>query len=186
MVAIELAVAAGYYGPACLRDYAGAVTRLLQSGGYVGSQLYQMCSLRSFWQLLLPWPAVSWSLYAVSAGALLTLLVRAWKSRAPLTLRYAIFVLATVLVDPHLTAYDLVVLVPAFLLVGDDLMGRLAKDDPAVRSRRLRIQWLLYLSYALPLFSPLTRVLHVQLAVPAIVMLLVVLVAETRAPDAAT
>jgi alpha-1,2-mannosyltransferase len=180
MVAMELAVAAGYYGPACLRDYEGALTRLYESGGYVGSQLYQMCSLRSFWQLLLPWPAVAWSLYALSAVAVLVLLVRAWKSRAPLPLRYAIFVLATVLVDPHLTFYDLVIVAGAFLLVGDDIMGRLARPDPAASSRRQRIQWLLFLSYALPLLGPPAGGLRLQLAVPPMLMLLVVLVKESH------
>jgi hypothetical protein len=78
-------------------------------------------------------------------------------------LRYSSLLLATVLVAPHLTVYDLVILAPAFLLLADQLMGQAAD----VRG----IGTLLYLMYALPLLGPLTRWTHIQLSVVAMTAL---------------
>ena len=75
-------------------------------------RLYQTHSLRSFWSLLLPWPRVAFALYVVSALAVLVLAVRVWKSGASLPVRFSALLLATVLVSPHLTVYDLVILAP--------------------------------------------------------------------------
>jgi hypothetical protein len=85
----------------------------------------------------------------------------AWRSNASLSLRYSAFLLATVLVTPHLTVYDLVILAPALLLFGD---WALANPQNAASPK---IRALLYLSYALPLFGVLTQFTHVQLSVVA-------------------
>jgi hypothetical protein len=115
--------------------------------------------------MLLPWPRIAFSLYVISALIVLALLYRAWRSLGPLSLRYAAFLLATVLVDPHLTSYDLVVLAPAFLLIGDWILANSATQD------LLKLKWLLYLSFALPLFGPAIRDLHFQIAVPVFFLL---------------
>jgi hypothetical protein len=87
---------------------------------------------------------VAFGLYVLSALVILAALVRAWPSRLPLELRFSALLLASVLVAPHLTVYDLVILAPAFLLLGNwatgQDSGRAAQAVPA----------LLYLSY--PLF----------------------------------
>lgn len=162
----QFGIAWAYYGKISLLDYVHALRKLGQNAGLLEPKLYQMYSLRSFWQMLLPWPRVSFSLYLISAVIALVLLYRTWCSPGPLSLRYAAFLLATVLVDPHLTSYDLVVLAPAFLLIGDWILGTSIAQDS------IRIKWLLYLSYALPLFGPVIRDLHVQAAVPAFFLLL--------------
>ncbi|MGA2101623.1 MAG: hypothetical protein ABSG34_11000, partial [Candidatus Sulfotelmatobacter sp.] len=79
----------------------------------------------------------------------------------PLALRFAALLLATVLLSPHLTVYDLVILAPAFLLLADWLVAQ--SDGPATRG------WgaLLYLVYVLPLLAQITRWTHVQLSVVA-------------------
>ena len=82
-------------------------------------RLYQTHSLRSFWSLLLPWPRVALGLYVVSAVAILVLAVRVWRSSSSLSVRFPALLLATVLVSPHSTVYDLIILAPAFLLLGD-------------------------------------------------------------------
>jgi hypothetical protein len=79
----------------------------------------------------------------------------------PLSLRYSSLLLATVLVAPHLTIYDLVILAPAFLLLADWSVGH---------QRGSLTGWLgtlLYLVYVLPLVGPLARWTHVQLSVIA-------------------
>jgi alpha-1,2-mannosyltransferase len=126
---------------------------------------YQTYCLRTFWSMLLPWPNFSFGLYMVSAIALLALTISCWRKAqpAPLALRYSALLLATVMVAPHLTVYDLVILAPAFLLLSDWLADQL---------RNSMTHWLatlLYFIYTLPLVGPLARWTHVQLSVIAIV-----------------
>lgn len=171
--ASQLGIAWGYYGKICLVDYIHALRNLGQNARLLEPKLFLMYSLRSFWQMLLPWPRIAFALYLLSAVIVLALLYRMWRSPGPLSLRYATFLLATVLVDPHLTSYDLIVLAPGFLLIGDWIVG-----NPAAEGLE-RTKWLLYLSYALPLFGPAIRDLHVQVAVPVFFLLLAALVAHS-------
>src|SRR5207245_10420181 len=81
-------------------------------------KLYQNHSLRNFWTLLVP-QHLATMLYILCAAAFLLIAVLAWRTAAPLSLRYSIFLLVTVLVNPALYVYDLVIIAPALLLVGD-------------------------------------------------------------------
>ena len=105
--------------------------------------MYQTHSLRSFWSSLLPWPRVALILYGVSALAVLVFAVRVWKGGLPPALRFPTFLFATVLVSPHLSVYDLIILAPAFLLLADWAMSH-ADDQSAPL-----IQHLLYFCYPL-------------------------------------
>ena len=96
---------------------------------------YQTHSLRTFWSMLVPWPRICRSaLYVLSAAAVLVLTIACWKRRptVPLSLRYSALLLATVLVAPHLTVYDLVILTPAFILLADWLIGQNATRSTLV------------------------------------------------------
>jgi hypothetical protein len=97
------------------------------------------------------------------AAAVLGLTIACWqRSQAvPLSLRYSALLLASVLVAPHLTVYDLVILAPAFILLADWLVAQ-----PLMASTR-QLGTLLYLVYMLPLIGPFTRWTHVQLSVIA-------------------
>lgn len=172
--AAQAAVAIAWYGKQSLLDYAAALRNLSRNATMLEPKLYQMYSLRSFWQFLLPWPRISFALYALSAAAVLAFLYWSWRSAAPFGIRFAIFLVATVLVDPHLTSYDLIVLAPAFLLIGDWLLAQ--PNSPNAD----RLRWLLYFSYALPLFGPALRDLHFQAAVPVFFALLVLLALQTH------
>jgi hypothetical protein len=90
--------------------------------------------------------------------AVLALAGQLWRREISLQIRYAALLLATVLIAPHLTVYDLVILAPAFLFLGNSI------------SRET--DWLLYASYALFLLGPLTKFTHLQLSVPAMFALL--------------
>jgi len=79
-------------------------------------------------------------------------------------LRFSALLLATVLVSPHLTVYDLVILSPAFLLLADWAKGRWFRAP--------WLGWLLYLTYLLPLAGPAARWTHLQLSVLAMTALL--------------
>jgi hypothetical protein len=126
-------------------------------------KLYQTHSLRTFWSMLIPWAGASFGLYVFSAAVVLGLTVACWKRSpaAPLAMRYSVLLLASVLVAPHLTVYDLVILAPAFILMADWLAGE------AVTSSTWWLGTLLYLIYMLPLVGPFSRWTHVQLSVIA-------------------
>lgn len=161
----QLSVGALYYGVAPLQRW----IRILRSVGdlwpLLEPKLYQTHSLRTFWTMLLPWPGLSFGLYILSAAAVLGLTIACWRraNDVSLPLRYSVLLLASVLVAPHLTVYDLAILAPAFLLLADWLVAQ-----PLTPSTRW-LGTLLYFVYMLPLLGPYTRWTHVQLSVVAMV-----------------
>ena len=109
------------------------------------------------------------ALYVVTALLTLALAARCWQSTLSLPLRYSALLLATVLVAPHLTVYDLVILAPAFLLLSNWIA--IQPNDSTTPQLKL----LLYLAYALPLLGPLARWTHLQLTVPVMLAILYVI-----------
>lgn len=163
---VQLAAAWMHYGPEVMGTYLRTLRQVEDVLPLLEPRLYQTHSLRSFWSLLLPWPRVALGLYVVSAVVILALAVRVWTSHSSLSIRFSAMLLATVLVSPHLTVYDLIILAPAFLLLG---------DWAAVQCEQVlapRIQQLLYVCYPLFLMGPLTRITHLQLSVMAMAGLL--------------
>jgi len=162
----ELATGWLYYGTPVMRDYAH---HLLHVGGVLPllePKPYQTHSLRAFWSLLVPWPGLAFALYLITVVIALVLTLRLWRTAAPLSLRYSGLLLATVLVAPHLTIYDLVIVAPAFLLLADWVIG-----NPENRLND-EVKILLYLCYTLTLLGPIARWTHVQLSVIALSALL--------------
>jgi alpha-1,2-mannosyltransferase len=162
-VAAQLSVGVLYYGIEPLRQWTGMLRNVRAVLPLVEPRPYQTHSLRTFWSMLVPWPPFSFGLYIVSAVVILGLTIACWKRNHafPLSLRYSALLLASVLVAPHLTVYDLVILVPAFILLAEWLIGR------PVTSSTWWMGTLLYLVYMLPLLGPLTRWTHLQLSVVA-------------------
>jgi hypothetical protein len=162
--AANLLMGWSYYGTPVMRNYFAQMWHVSDVMPQLEPRLYQMHSLRAFWAMLLPWPQVSFWLYVASAIGVLYLTFLCWKSQASLSLRFSALLLATVLVSPHLTVYDLVTLAPAFLLMADWAEGKWSA-----------VAWLgpvLYLTYLLPLAGPLARWTHIQLSVLAMCGLL--------------
>jgi len=159
----QLAVGVLYYGMQPLREWLHTLANVRSVLPWLEPKPYQTYSLRTFWSMLVPWPDFAFGLYGLSAVVVLGLTIAVWKqaTSAPLALRYSALLLATVLVAPHLTVYDLVILTPALLLLADWMASQSDSFSP---------RWLgtvLYLVYALPLLGPLARWTHVQLAVIA-------------------
>ena len=100
---------------------------------------------------------------------MLALTTRCWQSSLTLPLRFSALLLATVLVAPHLTVYDLVILAPAFLLLANWIA--IQPDDSTAPQLKL----FLYFAYALPLLGPLARWTHLQLTVPVMLAIVYVL-----------
>jgi hypothetical protein len=161
---VQLGVGWLAYGSLVMRDYFHALLHVRDVLPLLEPRPYQMVSLRAFWSLLLPWPQVAFALYGLSAAAVLALMVRCWSARLPLELRFSALLLASILVAPHLTVYDLVILAPAFLLLGNAAAG-------SSRGAAKVVPFLLYLCYPLFLLGPLTRVTHLQLSVVALAAL---------------
>jgi hypothetical protein len=164
----QLSAAWLYYGPGPLYDWLRSLGNALHWLPLLEPRPYQTHSLRSFWTLLLPWVSISFVLYLITAVVVSVWTIGCWRRSLPLplALRYSALMLATVLLAPHLTVYDLVILAPAFLLLSDWIVTQ--PNLPATPQLKLS----LYATFALPLLSPLTRWTHLQLSVPAMAVLL--------------
>jgi len=150
-----------YYGSQTMHEYVHHTIQIPQVMGLLEPRIYQTHSLRTFWQMLIKWPDLAFGLYVLSAIAMIGMTFRCWRSSLPLELRYSALLLATALVSPHLTVYDLVILAPALLLTANWLMEN--PGDPSHRP----MSTLCYFVYVLPLIGPLAQWTHVQLSVVA-------------------
>ena len=150
-----------YFGWTPLQRWFSVLRNVRFEWRWLEPRPYQTHSLRTFWALLIPWSGVATALWFLSAALVLGLTIALWKREAPLALRYSGLLFATVLVAPHLTVYDLVILVPAFLLTAD-----WAVTQPVAPSIR-KLGSLYYLVFLLPLLSPVVRWVHIQFSVIA-------------------
>jgi hypothetical protein len=163
---VELIPAFLYYGSEPFREWLLGLRNVPRVLSLFEPRLFQTYSLRTFWIMLIPWRSAYLVLYLASGILVTAWMVACWRSRLSLPLRYSALLLATVLLAPHLTVYDLVILAPAFLLLSDWIADN--PDHPAVPHFEL----LLYLAFLLPLLGPLARWTHVQLSVPVMGALL--------------
>ncbi len=173
----ELFLGVLYYGIEPFRHWMRILWNLPTVLPLLEPKPYQTHSLRTFSSLLVPWPGLALGLYFLSAVAVLGLTIATWRRRqaVPLALRYSVLLFATVLVSPHLTVYDLVILAPGFILLADWLVGQ-----PSTSSTR-RLGTLLYLAYTLPLLGPYAQWTHVQLSVVAMVATVFLIWQSSRA-----
>jgi hypothetical protein len=159
--AAQLGAAWGYYGRDVMAAYWHSVLGVREISPLLDIKPYQMHSLLSFWRSLVPWPDLAVGLYIASAAVMIVVTCLVWRSGASLSLRYAALLLVTALVSPHLNVYDLVVVSPALLMIGNWALE--CPDHPL----STLTQRLLYGAYALPLFGVLTQFTHLQLSVVA-------------------
>jgi alpha-1,2-mannosyltransferase len=155
-----------YYGRASMLLYLHALAHVREVFPFLEPRPYQTHSLRSFWSLLVAVPQLSLGLYAASAILTLIITLQCWQSGASLEIRYSALLLASVLIAPHLTVYDLVILAPGFLFLGDWVMAQPPENDSTL------VRFLLYLCYPLFLAGPVARVTHLQLSVITMAILL--------------
>ena len=179
---VQLSVGVLYYGIEPLRQWIRILRNVRTVMPLLEPKLYQTHSLRTFWLMLVPWADISFVLYIVSAAVVLGLTIACWKQNraGPLELPYSALLFASVLVAPHLTVYDLVILAPAFLLLADWLVAHPLTDS------NWRLGALLYLVYMLPLVGPFARWTHVQLSVIAMAATLYLIWRTSRAGSANT
>jgi hypothetical protein len=153
-----------------MRNYGRALFHFREVFPLVEPRVYQTHSLGSFWSLLLPWPGAAFGMSVASAIGVLALTVLCWRTQSSLAIRYSALLFATVLVAPHLTVYDLVILAPAFLLLAGWAAGQAGKSSAGASASPVRL--LLYACYPLFLLGPLSRFTHLQMSVVAMTALL--------------
>jgi alpha-1,2-mannosyltransferase len=182
--AAQLGVGVLYWGPSMLLKnaealvwYIGALNRLP-----VEPNKFHMHSWRSFFELLGLSHEQALGAYAVATLFTAAAALRCWRTRGPLALRYSVLLLATILIDPHLYAYDLLLLTPALMLLWDWIQGEPDRTIGAVFPRipfaafRLRsfpyaFQALLYVCYFAPLSFAVVIGTRVQASVIAFALL---------------
>lgn len=164
-----------FYGSQAFHEWLWMIRNVRQVLPFLEPKTYQTHCLRTFWSMLIPWSPIALLLYAASAVVVLVLTISLWRRRSiSLSIRYSELLFATVLIAPHLTVYDLVILTPAMLLLSDEL---LAIPRKAVAGRTGTA---LYGVYVLPLVGPLAMWTHVQLSVIAMAAVLLLLWQESR------
>jgi alpha-1,2-mannosyltransferase len=185
----QLAGAYFFFGPLVMRSY---FEMLLHSASRPGATELRfspilMHSLYSFWELLIPWPRAVWALYLLTSALVVAMTSSIWKSSASRSSAWAALIVASVLVNPHIYIYDLLALVPVFLLV----VNSITDEGPARNlnhGRRMpspALVVLLYLAFVLPALFPLPRWTYLQLSVPVFAALLWTLW-KSRASSVAT
>ena len=163
-----------YYGTQAVQDWVGKIRNVPGDLQSFEPRIYQTHCLRTFWSMLIPIPEVALVLYAFSAALLLGITILLWRRPSPLPVRFSALLFATVLVAPHLTVYDLVILAPAFLLLSDWLVSR---PTNAIKGQ---IGTALYCVYMFPLLGPPARWTHVQVSVIAMSAVLFLLWRQSR------
>ncbi|MFL6443409.1 MAG: glycosyltransferase family 87 protein [Candidatus Sulfotelmatobacter sp.] len=148
-----------YYGSQVFHEWLWMLDNLRSALPFLEPKIYQTHSLRTFWSMLVPIPGLAFVLYVVSATLVLGITILLWRRPStPLRVRFSLLLFATVLISPHLTVYDLVILAPALLLLADWLIGSRSHGTGNLAAA-------LYCVYMLPLTGPLAKWTHVQLTV---------------------
>ena len=179
---LQLSIGWLFLGSSVVAAYGRSLLRM--APGYApGLQPFKfhMHSWSSFFDLFALPGWVASLAYAVAAVITLVVAARCWRAAGPLTLRYAVFLISTVLVNPHVYVYDLLLLTPALLLLWEwalehegRTLGDVLADLPPrwVTRRSFRtLEWLLYFCYMSPLFAIVALMTRVQLSVPALTLL---------------
>jgi len=178
--AVQLSAGVLYFGVQPVREWGSVIWNLKAVLPLLEPKPYQTHSLRTFWAMVTPWPELSLGLYFLSTFLILAMTIACWKNErfVPLSLRYSALLLASVLVAPHMTVYDLVILAPALILLADWLVAQ-----PHTRLTRW-MAGVLYLIYVLPLFGPVSRWTHLQLSVAAMALMVYLIWSMARAKSA--
>jgi hypothetical protein len=156
---LQMAVILGVLGWDVLQGFIITSIQMIQNLDLFEPKRWQAHGLKNAIDLLLGTGIISTAIFLVVAIWLLMVAVRVWtKSAAPDAVRFALLVLVSAVLNPHLNGYDLVVLAPAFLLIADWL----SSDGALDASPRVRL--LLAGVYLVPLIAPIAAVTRVQLS----------------------
>ena len=163
---VQGAVVAAWRGPGVLVEYGSRMQDVLRMPELFEPKLWQMHNWKGFWGLFAGTGPIGTALAVASSLWVVYLVVQVWRATRSPHLRAASLVVASVLANPHLYVYDLVVLaVPLALAAAWSL------EHPGSPPARL-ILVLVHVLCWVPLVAPLAAVTHVQLTAPCLLVLL--------------
>jgi hypothetical protein len=157
-VAVQAGIVAFAMGPRVIWEFGANARHLPQIASLLEPKPYDMHSIRAITQLLPAWAATP--AWATLSLAVCIRAVRTWRTDLPVAVRLAVVVLASVLVNPHLTVYDATVLVLPFLWLGAWVEDR-AGIDPTFRT----LYWSLVYWLSVAFLVPLAYLVKVQCSV---------------------
>jgi hypothetical protein len=112
-VGVQVIATVTWLGATVVRDYAAVVTRYAQLRELLEPKPEQLHSISAVTnRLSADWGMILWALLS---AVVIVQTIRVWRSSAPVSLRAADLLLASVLVNPHVFVYDAVVLAPALV-----------------------------------------------------------------------
>jgi hypothetical protein len=147
-VVLQAGVVTFVMGSGVLWDFGAAVRHLPQITGMLEPKAYAMHSIRAVTELLPAWAAMP--AWAIISAAVCVRAVRTWRADAPLPIRLGVVVLASVLVNPHLTVYDATVLVLPILWLGAWIEAN-GRTHPQLRATFWSTVYWLCVTFLMPL-----------------------------------
>jgi alpha-1,2-mannosyltransferase len=160
----QLGCASLILGMPSLTAYTQMLRQLPQIAPLLEPKVHMMHSYRAFFALLsidARWVLV---LSLLCSIATIAVVVRHWKAAVDPDVSFALLLIASVLVSPHTTVYDLVLLAPALLILADRQLRDMTPHY---------LRWCLLASvFLLPLTSSIASVIFVQPLVVSLTWLL--------------
>lgn len=181
-VIAQLAAGLIYWGPGIYPAYVNALLKLPNVIATMEPDKAMMHSWRAFFlHLGLP-ESAAFTMSIATSVVTIAAAVICWRQRGALAPRYVVLVLATLLVDPHIYAYDLLLLMPALLVAWDwaerqsqsPLVERLPGWAPpalATLSVKSLVQVLVVAVYSAPILTIGMTLIPVQWSVVSFIML---------------
>lgn len=160
-VALQALLVLFYWGTSIVPAYLHALIRLPSVIDAMEPDKALMHSWRSLFLQLGLSSTTALAVSLLCSVATVALAVSAWRTRGPIALRYGVLVLATVLVNPHVFGWDLLLLLPALFVTW----------DWSTMHANARVTWLTALVYAAPIVTVAVPALPVQWSVPAMACL---------------
>jgi hypothetical protein len=167
-VAAQLGLAAAVFGIGTLAAYGQMLARLPAIAPLLEPKPYLLHSLRAFFAMLPPVAAVAVPLAILLSAAVVAAAVRHWRSMRDPDMSVSLLILATLLVSPHTSVYDLAIAAPALLVIADRMVAAYACTG---RPDRVGIA-LMAAMFLLPLLPFIARFTSVQPTVVCLAWLL--------------
>jgi glycosyl transferase family 87 len=126
-------------------------------------------SLKGFFEVFVRYEPAAMIAYLIAAAVVVSIAARVWRSDRSIDIRLSAIVLATILISPHVNAYDLILAAPIAFMSANWLT--LAAEDG--RGKALSIWSCILL--AAPLAAPLPPMVRLQFSVTAMIAMLFLL-----------
>jgi hypothetical protein len=164
-------------GSSVFTGFAASIPVTLRHADWLESKPYMSHSLRAVTRLLPNWAGLP--LWAALAATVLWYTVKTWRSDAPLRVRLGVVILASILVNPHVIIYDVVLLALPLIWFGAFMMEPERHADTPSFGR------IVYWLFA-ALFVPTAAVIGVQASVPLMMGLLLFVARATGVTSSKT